>query len=271
MSIGLLNEGPLHASLKALYVEPGDETEVRVDGYVVDIHRGDLIVEIQTGNFSRAARKIRDLVTRHRVKLVYPVPSDLWIVKMPPTPGDAVTRRKSPKHPGVIDVFAELVSFPELISHENFQIEVLLTEEEVVWESQPGKRWRRRGWVTVERRLLKVRETVSLRNSADYMSMVPDGLPAEFQTSDLATHLGRPRHLAQKMAYCLAKGGLICRVGSKGNSILYAKVSEDPSSKPARRRQPVRGRAAGVAHPARGRELRRAPIVTKANRPRAAM
>jgi hypothetical protein len=158
---------------------------------------------------------------------------------MPRTPPDVVTRRKSPKHPGVIDVFAELVSFPELISHENFELDVLLTEEEVVWQSQPGKRWRRRGWVTVERRLLQVRETVSLRNGADYLSLIPNGLSEEFLTSDLAHHLRRPRHLAQKMAYCLAKGGLLSRVGSNGNSILYSKMPEDSSSEPARRRRPV--------------------------------
>ena len=226
MSIGLLNEGHLHASLRAHYVEPGDETEVTVDGYVVDIHRGDLIVEIQTANFSAIARKMRSLVAHHRVRLVYPVPRDLWIVKMPRMPGDVVTRRKSPKRRDVIDVFGELVSFPELIAHENFQLDVVLTEEETVWRHETGKRWRRRGWITVERRLLQVYETVSLRTRADYMSMIPIGLPDEFITTDLANQLRRPRQLAQRFAYCLRNGGLIEKVGSQGNTVVYAKVRQ---------------------------------------------
>jgi hypothetical protein len=223
-SIGLLNEGHLHASLRALYLEPGDQVEVAVDGYIVDIHRGDLIVEIQTANFSAIARKMRDLVTRHRVRLVYPVPRDRWIVKMARTTRDVATRRKSPKHADATDVFSELVSFPELIAHENFQLDVVLTEEETVWRFDDRKRWRRRGWVTVERRLLKVYDTVSLHGRADYVSMIPIGLPDEFLTSDLANQLRRPRHMAQKVAYCLRNCGLIEKVGSRGNAIVYAKV-----------------------------------------------
>jgi hypothetical protein len=54
--------------------------------------------------------------------------------------------------------------------------------------------------------------------------MIPIGLPEEFLTSDLACQLRRPRHTAQKVAYCLRNGGLIEKVGSQGNAIVYAKV-----------------------------------------------
>ena len=37
--IGLLNEKPLHASLKQWYARPGDRFEVPVDGYVIDLSR----------------------------------------------------------------------------------------------------------------------------------------------------------------------------------------------------------------------------------------
>lgn len=224
-SIGTLNEGHLHASLRARYVEPGDKIEAAVDGYIVDILRGSLIIEIQTANFSAIAKKMRDLVSRRQVRLVYPIPRDLWIMKLPQeNPGD-VTRRKSPKHLDAIDVFDELVSFPELITHQNFQLDVVLTQEEKLQRLDSRKRWRRRGWTTVERRLLEVCETVSLRNRADYMSLIPIGLPREFLTSDLANALGRPRYLAQKVAYCLRNCGLIEQVGSAGNAIVYSKAA----------------------------------------------
>ena len=156
---------------------------------------------------------MRDLVSRHRVRLVYPLPQDLWIVKLPQSAADAVTRRKSPKHRGAIDVFSELVSFPDLMTHPNFELDVVVTGEETVWRLDGRRRWRRRGWVTVERRLLSVYDTAQLRGPADYASMIPAGLPAEFVTADLAPAIGRPRHVAQQMAYCLRKSGLIEKVG----------------------------------------------------------
>ena len=150
--------------MKERYVEPGDKVEVDVDGYVVDILRGDLIIEIQTANFSAIARKMRDLVSRHQVRLVYPIARDLWIVKLPENEGGSASRRKSPKHPKVVDVFEGLVSFPELITHKNFQVDIVVTEEEELRTLDRSKRWRRHGWATVERRLLEVSETVSLES-----------------------------------------------------------------------------------------------------------
>lgn len=202
-------------------MEPGDRVEAAVDGYIVDVLRDDLIIEVQTANFSSIARKLRDLVTRHRVRLVHPIPRDRWIVKLPRRRGEAMTRRKSPKHLGAIDVFSELVSIPELIGHENFELDVVLTGEEAVWRFDGRRGWRRRGWVTVERRLLEVYETLSLRCAGDYASMLPAGLPGAFMTSDLAAAMGCPRWMAQRVAYCLRHGGLIERVGSRGRAVVY--------------------------------------------------
>jgi len=202
-------------------VRPGDQVEAVVDGYIVDILRGDLIIEIQTANFSAIARKMRALVPRHRVQLVYPIPRDLWIVKLPRKASDVATRRKSPRHGDVIDVFKELVSFPELIAHPNFHLDVVLTQEERV-QRYDGRSWRRRGWLTTERRLLDVLGTVSLCGRTDYEALIPLGLPDEFLTLDIANALKSQRALAQQMAYCLRKSGFIERIGSKGRGILYS-------------------------------------------------
>jgi hypothetical protein len=220
-SIGTMREGHVHASLKARYLQPGDEVEAAVDGYVVDILRGDLIIEVQTGNFSSIARKVRKLVESHTVRLVHPVARELWIVKQ--NDDGTVSRRKSPLRRDVIDVFAELVSFPELIAHENFELDVVLTQEEErrVFD---GRSWRRRGWARVERRLLDVIDTVSLRSAADYLALLPVALPAEFLTSDIAAAFGRPRRLAQQMAYCLKGCGLIEERGRRGNAIMYRRA-----------------------------------------------
>jgi hypothetical protein len=243
-SVGILNEGHLHATLRSRYMEPGDDIEALVDGYIVDILRDDLIIEVQTANFSAIARKMRDLASRHRVRLVHPIARDRWIVKMPRQPGDASTRRRSPKHQASIDVFCELVSFPELIGHENFELDVVLVEEETMRRFDGRRGWRRRGWVTVERRLLAIKETIALRQRSDYASMIPLALAEEFDTSELAAAIGRPRWVAQRVAYCLRKAGLIEQRGTRGNAIVYAKAPRGDPQAADRGRVPARRRPA---------------------------
>ena len=56
MRIGTLNEGPLHAALKATYVANGGDAEVAIEGFVADAVRGGVIYEVQTGSFSGLTR-----------------------------------------------------------------------------------------------------------------------------------------------------------------------------------------------------------------------
>jgi hypothetical protein len=223
--IGTLNEGPLHVSLKQLYARAGDRLEVPLDGYLIDILRGDLIIEVQTSNFASIARKMRDLASRHRVRLVYPVPQERWIVKLPAAGNGQPVRRRSPKRAGIEDVFEELVSFPELIENENFELEVILTREEQVrrFDGQRGRR--RHGWVVIERRLLDTSDRLLIRSPADLVNLLPPNLPEPFQTLDLAESFGRSRAFAQKVAYCLRKCRLITQVGKDANAILYTRAS----------------------------------------------
>lgn len=224
--IGTLNEGHVHAALKQRYVQPGDQTEAAVDGYVVDILRGRQIIEIQTANFSAIAKKMRDLSERHPVRLVHPIAVDRWIVKLPERGNGAASRRKSPKHGGFEDIFDELVSFPDLCANPNFELEVVLTQEEELrrQETKSRRRWRRRGWVTVERRLLDVVATIRIRGTADLAALLPAGLPDAFDTGDLAAALGRPRALAQKVAYCLRRCDVIKQIDKNGNTLIYSRV-----------------------------------------------
>ena len=60
--IGTLGEKNVHAALKAWYARPGDELEVEVDGFHIDIVRGQVLVEIQTSNFSSQRRKLKTLL-----------------------------------------------------------------------------------------------------------------------------------------------------------------------------------------------------------------
>ncbi len=219
--IGTLNENPLHAALKQWYAEPGDLLEQPVDGYVVDIVRGELLIEIQTAGLYPVREKLRDLTAERRVRLVCPLPQDKWLVKLPHEPHCEPERRLSPKHCGPLHIFEELVRIPRLLAEPNFALEVLLTRQEEVRRREPGRCWRRRGWLVKERRLVDVLERHLLGRPADALALLPDCLPSEFTTAELARCAEIARALAQKACYCLRKMGLIRQSRRDRSGIVY--------------------------------------------------
>jgi hypothetical protein len=156
--IGTLGENSLHAALKAAIAQPGDRFEVPVDGYVIDIVRGDQLIEIQTANFAAMKRKLAKLTRKHRVHLVHPIAAEKWIVKYGPDGETWLDRRRSPRHGTVFDVFRELVSFPHLLRDGSLTLEVLLTHEEEIRVNDGRGSWRRQGWSIADRVLVDILE-----------------------------------------------------------------------------------------------------------------
>lgn len=218
--IGLLNEKPLHASLKQWYAQPGDRFEVPVDGFVIDIVRDDLLIEIQTRNFASINSKLCKLTRSYEVRLVYPVVQEKWIVRSATNKRGVAVRRKSPKRGRLEDLFWELVSIPQLLSNPNFSLEVLMITAEEVRRYDGKRRWRRKGWVIEGRRLLDVLDRRLFGASADWLAFVPNELQS-FTTKDLATIANTRRDLAQKMAYCLRQARMIDLIGKQGRANLY--------------------------------------------------
>ena len=218
--IGLLNEKALHASLKQWYALPGDRLEVSVDGFVIDIVRDDLLIEIQTRNFSSIKSKLTNLVRSHRVRLVYPIVQEKWIVRSANGNGKEAIRRKSPKRGRMEDLFWELVSIPQLMLNPNFSLEVLMIRGEEVRRYSEARRRVRKRWLLEGRRLLEVLDQRSFGHSADWLRFLPDGLEL-FTTSDLASRMNTRIELAQKMAYCLREARMIELIGKRGRANLY--------------------------------------------------
>ena len=219
--IGTLRERPLHASLKRWYAKPGDRTEVAVDGYVIDLVRGDLLIEVQTRGLSSARHKVAALLGHgHRLRVISPIAVDTWIVKFD-SEGCVLSRRRSPRHGIPSDIFAELVSIATLLDDPRLEIDVVLIEMEERRFHAPDGPWRRKGWTVEERRLVEVMGTLSLRGLTDLAALLPPGLPERFTTADLASRLGRPRRAAQQMAYCLQRVEVITAVGKRGHFVEY--------------------------------------------------
>ena len=189
--IGTLNEKSLHADLKKWYAKPGDKLEVPLDGYYIDIVRGNNLIEIQTRNFSSIKKKIHDLLARYPVHLVHAIAQEKWIVKLPQKNCEKPVRRKSPKHGSVTDILNELVSFPALMKHDNFTLEILFIKEEEVRKYDRRRSWRKHGWVTHEIRLLDVVDSVRIEKPNDLKIILPTNLQDTFTTEDIALALGR--------------------------------------------------------------------------------
>lgn len=220
MMIGLLNEKPLHASLKEWLAGPDDQVEVPVEGYVIDLIQNGQLLEIQTGNFASIKTKLKSLIQKYPVRLIYPIPREKWIIKLEKETGSGSTRRKAPGKGRAEDLFREMVSFPQLLAEPNFSLEVLFISEEEVRRFDENRAWRRRGWVIEERRLLEVMDRQVFETPADWRALLPEEF-SEFTARELAAELKIHLRLAQKMAYCLRKVGVIERIGNKSRAYLY--------------------------------------------------
>jgi hypothetical protein len=214
-------EMSLHNQLKEWLREPGDQVEAQVWGYKADILRGDNIIEIQTGNFPAIREKLRRLLKGYTVTLVYPIPEQRWVVRID---GDYKTRRSSPKHGRVEDLFSELVYCPELPMNPRFQLMIIFVHEEEVHVNDGVGSWRRKRWSILDLILLNVTELRVFKSLNDYLLLLPADLSAEFTVQDLVKASGLRVVLARRMIYTLTKMGVTEEVGKNGRAKLYRKT-----------------------------------------------
>lgn len=202
--------------MKARYARPGDEFEVPLEGYVVDIRRPDMLVEVQTTSFGAMGRKFDRLLDQHRILLVHPIAIETYVQR----PGRKA--RKSPERGSMFELFVELVSIPSLLDHPNLSLEVLLVSVTKVQEPVPRSRGNRAGYRTLDRQLREVFEVRRFSSAADLAALLPSGLPPRFTTADIATRAQVPRDVAQRMAFCYRALEVFTEVGRIREGILYS-------------------------------------------------
>jgi hypothetical protein len=222
----IMNEYSLHSDVIELYSLSGDRFEVKLDNYVVDILRGQLVIEVQTKNFSSLKEKLRALTEKYKVRLVYPLPEEKWITYTTKD-NKVINRRKSPRKGRLTDLFRELVMTPQLIGDENFSLEVLFIDEEEVRCDDGKGSWRRRGVSIKERRLLRVNDRILFQNKTDYITMLPGNLNQVFTNRELAKLSEVPVGIARRMTYCLRMGNIIRIAGKNGRELAFQKVENE--------------------------------------------
>ncbi len=221
--IGTLAEKSLHAVLKDWLTKPGDQQELHIDGFVIDIVRDDLLIEIQTRHLGAMKRKLTKLLPHHPIHLYHPIAAQKWIVRQT-VEGHPISRRKSPKRGQLIDVFTELVRIPHLLTHSNLTLTILLTQQDEIWRDDGQGSWRRKRWSIHDHHLLDVVDQHTFYTEKDWLALLPTNLPQPFTNKELAATLPCRINLAQKITYTLRKIDLIEKVGKKGNALLYAFV-----------------------------------------------
>ena len=218
--INIKNEKSLHSSIKQWYVIPGDRFEVKVDKYVIDLVREDSLIEIQTKNFSAIGNKLRNLVKYNKVMLVHPIAIEKYIVTTDET-DVVISRRKSPKKGKLMDLFDELIRIPDLMSEDNFMLEILMTKEEEIRCKDGKGSWRRKGISIKDRKLLEVTQKVTFKEEKDFLIFLPDELEEKFTNKLLAKALKVTIYKARKITYCLRKMNLIREVGKIKNELVF--------------------------------------------------
>jgi len=223
-----LQESSLHTALKNFYTHEGDLQEVGIDGFLVDVLHGNLIIEIQTRNFTAIRPKLNALLESHPVLLVYPIIKEKWIVRM--EGGERRSRRRSPRKGRIEDLFFELIHIPNLLQHPNLNLEVVFIIAEEARLNDGKGSWRRQGWSIADRRLLHVIGQERFNTPSDFYKLIPEKLEAPFTIRDLAKQAEINQNLARRMAYCLQKMDLIQVIGKRGRMRLFNLITPGPQS-----------------------------------------
>jgi hypothetical protein len=217
-----MTETSLHSILKDWYSLSKDRIEVKIDGFVVDIVRDDLLIEIQTKNFYAIKKKLWSLVKNYNIRLVHPIAIRKWIIHE--LYNNVINRRKSPKKGKLIDLFDELVRIPNIFTEDNFSLEILMIEEEEVRRNDHKGSWRRRGMSILDRRLLEVISRIEFKDKTDFLRFIPNTLKEPFSNKTLAKEASIPIRKSRKITYCLKKMEVIKEVGKQRNELLFVKL-----------------------------------------------
>lgn len=218
-------ETTLHRQLKEFYCGDALAREVWVRDYRIDAVVDGELIEIQLASLAALKRKVPALLGEHPVVVVKPLSAHKTIFRRDRKNGPVTSRRVSPRHETVLDLFQELVHFTDVFPHPRLRLEVLLTEQEEFRVRRARPRRRSKDYRVEDRRLIGIHSRHVLRTADDLAGLLPVGLPPEFTTADVARLAKIPRWLAQKMAYCLRRIGAITPCGKQKNALLYTRVT----------------------------------------------
>lgn len=228
--IGILQEKPLHATLKWWVDDNPDHHEITLPcGRVADVYDGERVYEIQTGGFSPLRPKLEVLLPQYPVTVVHPIPRRKYLTWINPETGETTPPRKSPKMGTFTHALSQLVYILPLLDHPHLTIRLVRLDME---EQRLADGWGKEGKRGSHRAVLlplTLEDTLTLTCPADYGALIPATLPTEFTAAQFgkASRLqGRKLTAALKV---LLDRGVLTREKA-GREYVYTVVNGKTSS-----------------------------------------
>lgn len=224
--IGVRAEKLLHRVLK-LYIDSNTENhEIEYLGSVVDIKNDSGIYEIQTRSLDKLLPKLRKLLKEEKVCVVIPLAYEKRIAWIDNNNGEISEGRLSPKRENIYDAFKMLFGLREIIPNENLTIKlVYLKTLDLRNLDGYGKDKKRRS--TRNNRIpCEILWELDLKTRDDYISFLPENLPAEFTLSELSSLVKRTTRYTFYILQLLLSASAVIPIGTKGRARAY-KVNRD--------------------------------------------
>lgn len=217
-------ETTLHRQLKQAFAGPRSKFEQRLGRYRIDVVTGRRLIEIQHSSLAAIARKTEDLLQKkHRLDVIKPLVIRKRLIKLDGPEGVIVDQRWSPYRGSVLDIFEELMAFRRVFPHPKLRVIVPLLDVEEIRFPGHGRRrrWRTNDFQVADRSYTTWHGCEVFGKAADLCRLLPEQLPAVWDTKLLASLAGTSRPIAQRIAYVLRSIGAIDEEGKQGNSRLY--------------------------------------------------
>lgn len=232
--INTYNETTLHRKLKELYAEKyRGTTEVEEDDLVCDVICDDearTVIEIQTKGLGKLLPKILKLKDRHDIRVVHPLIRD-FSIELYDEAGNFISRRKSPKHLSIIDVFDELMGIYPILAEPWFTLEIVpvsciekrIRTKEPVQLINRSRRFKK-NWYKKDRDIRSMEKGITLNGLEAYLSLLPEDIKRfrhgmEFCAKDLEkAGCGKQSY---KVLWLLKKTEIVKAEEKKGRTTFY--------------------------------------------------
>lgn len=224
--ITIYHERSLHAFLKSRFCPDEEKHEVKIGRFVADACDGNVIYEIQTGNFGPLAKKIKFYLenTDYKIVVVRPLAKNHRISWLDTESGELQkSKRPSPKHENLASGIADLHYLRELFGNERLSFCFLLMEINEVRLLDGYGKYKKIRATSVDRLAGEIYSEHFISTLADVESailpLLPDG---EFSRAELAKALGLKALKLWSAQKFLVESGLLTSK-SVGNKLIFSK------------------------------------------------
>lgn len=223
--IGTLMEKTIHSVFKHYYEPNCKYHEVKINNFIADIVKDNIITEIQTTNFNKLRKKIDSYLPDYKLVIVYPITVTNYIHWIDPDTGQISKGRKSPKPASVYDVFTELYKIKFHLNKDNLSFKIpLISSYEYRYLDGYGKD-RKKGATKCDKIPSKLLDEISLNSLQDYLHFIPKTLlDVNFTSKDFAKAASISLKLSQLTLNILNYIGLIDKIGKSGRLNLYKTI-----------------------------------------------